>query len=304
MGGIGEEGGERGTRAMFGKEFVAGSIAGASGVLAGHPLDTIKTRMQTQTSKGYLSSLHCFRDMCRREGMRSFYRGLSWPMLSKSIEQCLVFGLVEQSKKALPLEGDSLLVASGALAGLVGMGILTPVYVVKVQLQLPRNQVVRGFRGPADVAAFNMSKWGLRGLYAGLAPSFLANPICYGVRFITYEKTQDCVSALLSRGAEGSQATGGGVALASQLIGGGIAGMMTWASAYPLDVVMSRMQAQGAQTKFQDQRRGMVWHVRDMYRKEGVRAFFKGMAPCLLRAFPVNAVIFLVYEQTMNQSWV
>ena len=79
--------------------------------------------------------------------------------------------------------------------------------------------------------------------------------------------------------------------------------MMTWASAYPLDVVMSRMQAQGAQTKFQDQRRGMVWHVRDMYRKEGARAFFKGMAPCILRAFPVNAVIFLVYEQTMNQSW-
>ena len=76
--------------------------------------------------------------------------------------------------------------------------------------------------------------------------------------------------------------------------------MMTWASAYPLDVVMSRMQAQGAQKRFGGDRKGFLWHVRDTHRSGGPSAFFKGIEPCLLRAFPVNAVIFLVFEQTLK----
>mmetsp|Transcript_3277 Transcript_3277/g.9100 ORF Transcript_3277/g.9100 Transcript_3277/m.9100 type:complete len:277 (+) Transcript_3277:228-1058(+) len=105
---------------FFGSEFVSGSIAGACGVFFGHPLDTIKTRLQTTTS-GHASSVQCAVDMTRREGFRSFYRGLSWPLLSKSVEQCLIFGLNEKAKRFVPLEGDALVVASGALAGLIGM---------------------------------------------------------------------------------------------------------------------------------------------------------------------------------------
>jgi hypothetical protein len=60
------------------------------------------------------------------------------------------------------------------------------------------------------------------------------------------------------------------------------------------------MQAQGAQKKFQNKRQGLVWHVRNIYEKGGTRAFFKGLEPCLLRAFPVNAMMFLTYEQTLK----
>jgi len=162
---------------------------------------------------------------------------------------------------------------------------------VKVQLQLPPKERVAAFRGPLHCAQFNLKKFGVRGLYAGLLPSVVANPICYGVRFLTYGKAQEAVGAI-----------GVDNAAAAQLIGGGISGMATWASAYPLDVVMSKMQAQGAQVRFQEgSPRGMAWHVAEMYRSGGVRSFFKGIGPCLLRAFPVNAVIFLVYEQVM--SW-
>lgn len=99
---------------------------------------------------------------------------------------------------------------------------------------------------------------------------------------------------------EGGRAASAASDMTSQIIGGGIAGMMTWASAYPLDVVMSKMQAQGAQAKYEGKRRGMLWHIRDTYRTGGLKEFFKGLEPCLLRAFPVNAIIFLTFEQTMK----
>merc|ERR1739848_295577 len=100
---------------------------------------------------------------------------------------------------------------------------LTPVYVVKVQLQLPPKEQAVRFRGPLHCAKYNLKHFGLRGLYAGLLPSLLGNPICYGVRFITYSKTQEAVARV---GVKNN--------VAAQLIGGSIAGMMTWASAYPL----------------------------------------------------------------------
>ena len=285
--------------------------------------------------------------MVKREGAGAFYRGLSWPLLSKSLEQALIFGLNSEARRRLPLSGEALVVASGALAGAATMGLLTPVYVVKVQLQIPPSERAQPFRGPLQCAAFNFRAYGVRGLYAGLLPSLLANPICFGVRFITYAKCQEAALKLItkaqadldgdaasrhgdpsggSRAArttgdeegererggqrEGEERGGGrasqGAVMASQLLGGGVAGMVTWFSAYPLDVVMSKMQAQGAQRRFQGAagagaggggRKGMRWHIRDTYRAGGLRAFFKGLAPCLLRAFPVNAVIFLTFEQ-------
>ena len=201
VGRMGEEDTGATNKTWFGKEFVAGSIAGASGVVFGHPLDTIKTRLQvvgsgSSSSKPnqYTSTTSAmFKHMSRKEGFGSFFRGLSWPLLSKSIEQCLIFGLNEECRKRLPLEGEALIVAAGAVAGGLGMGILTPVYVVKVQLQIPPRERVGNFRGPIQCAAFNFHKYGMKGLYAGLLPSLIANPICYGVRFITYVSDFSCM---------------------------------------------------------------------------------------------------------------
>lgn len=36
--------------------------------------------------------------------------------------------------------------------------------------------------------------------------------------------------------------------------------------------------------------------ARNIYRADGLRGFFAGLAPCLLRSFPVNASALFVYE--------
>ena len=53
------------------------------------------------------------------------------------------------------------------------------------------------------------------------------------------------------------------------------------------------MQARKGSTSF-------VTVVREIYKGGGVRNFYRGIAPCLVRAVPANAVTFFGYEKTVE----
>ena len=81
------------------------------------------------------------------------------------------------------------------------------------------------------------------------------------------------------------------------LMAGGVAGVVTWAFATPMDVVKARLQMVGAGGRAY---RGALHCITESVREEGVRVFFKGLLLNSLRAFPVNAVTFLSYESLMR----
>lgn len=94
------------------------------------------------------------------------------------------------------------------------------------------------------------------------------------------------------------------------LLAGGMAGTLSWASIYPLDVIKSRIQMQqpsssspGATTPLLTTLDRPYTSIRDCvvrsYRAEGLGVFFRGLAPTVLRGFPVNAVTFWMYEWVM-----
>lgn len=81
------------------------------------------------------------------------------------------------------------------------------------------------------------------------------------------------------------------------LMAGGVAGVVTWCFATPMDVVKSRLQMSGAGGR---EYSGILHCMRLSIREEGVRVFFKGLLLNSMRAFPVNAVTFLSYESLMK----
>lgn len=88
------------------------------------------------------------------------------------------------------------------------------------------------------------------------------------------------------------------------LLCGGIAGIITWGSVFPLDMIKTRLQAQPMHdhtvSAAATERRGLLQPqrqklnsfqmAREVYRTEGLQAFYRGLGVCSIRAFIVNAV--------------
>lgn len=68
---------------------------------------------------------------------------------------------------------------------------------------------------------------------------------------------------------------------------------------YPIDVIKSKLQTDGF-TSSTRQYSSAIDCARQTLAKEGVAGFFKGFAPCILRAAPANAVTFLGFEMAMR----
>jgi hypothetical protein len=70
---------EKGPMIISKSEFVAGGLGGIAQVVTGHPIDTLKSRIQLSTSK--LSLVAAFQDLIRNEGIFAFYKGMLSPIL-------------------------------------------------------------------------------------------------------------------------------------------------------------------------------------------------------------------------------
>ena len=90
------------------------------------------------------------------------------------------------------------------------------------------------------------------------------------------------------------------------LLCGGLAGVVTWASIFPLDVIKTRVQTQAFALPPAEQqpllgppqqgvlgprhRLGAFEVAKQAYRSDGMGVFFRGLGICSFRAFIVNAV--------------
>lgn len=82
------------------------------------------------------------------------------------------------------------------------------------------------------------------------------------------------------------------------LMAGGLAGTFSWLISFPVDVVKSRLQVDGIDgtSKYS----GAIDCMKKSYQAEGLKFFTRGLNSTLMRAFPMNAVCFLVVSQVMK----
>ena len=86
---------------------------------------------------------------------------------------------------------------------------------------------------------------------------------------------------------------------AASALAGGCSGALTWALIYPIDVIKTRIQTSSLDTPLQQRRMLHVGkHIVDTH---GWKYLCRGLGVTLLRAFPVNGIIFPVYEFSLMQ---
>ncbi|KAF9083423.1 Mitochondrial carrier protein ymc2 [Mortierella sp. AM989] len=148
------------------------------------------------------------------------------------------------------------------------------------------------FTGPIDAVQKIYAQHGLRGLYKGQAVTMVREFQGYGAYFAAYEY-------LVQRAMRLENKQRSELSTVKVVAFGACAGYAMWMTVYPIDVIKSKLQTDGF-TAATRQYSSAIDCARQTLAKEGVAGFFKGFAPCILRAAPANAVTFLGFELAMR----
>ncbi|CAB1315366.1 unnamed protein product [Coregonus sp. 'balchen'] len=187
-----------------GKNFFAGGFGGVCLVFAGHPLDTIKVRIQTMPVPGpgesplYRGTFDCFKQTLAKEGFKGLYKGMAAPIIGVTPMFALYkesgirgiyrgtaltlmrdvpasgmyFMTYEWLKHLLTPEGKSpnelsvpSVLFAGGMAGIFNWAVAIPLDVLKSRFQTaPEGKYPNGFR---DVLRELLREEGMASLYKG-----------------------------------------------------------------------------------------------------------------------------------------
>jgi solute carrier family 25 carnitine/acylcarnitine transporter 20/29 len=192
------------TTNTYALKYINGGISGMCGILLSHPIDTIKTHIQT----GH--KLNSF-----KPSFTNFYKGISAPLIGVGIEKAIVFGTYNymfSKTDNIPL--------SGAVSGLVASLVVTPYERIKI---LRQNSQVVIFK---DI--------NIRFLYKGFTPTFFREMPGFAIYFTTYEYLKKKTFTDYNKKIDYS----------SSFLYGGIAGVTSWIFIYPQDKIKTMLQSQ------------------------------------------------------------
>ncbi|KAK5942891.1 carrier protein ymc1 [Knufia obscura] len=279
-----------------GKDLGSGAAGGIAQVLLGQPFDIVKVRLQTTNT--HPTALATATSILRNEGLPAFYKGTLTPLIGIGACVSVQFGGFHYARRAFEernLKSRQNKVATlsygqyyaaGAFAGITNTVLSSPIEHVRIRLQTQPHGAARLYSGPLDcVRKLSAHEGVLRGLYRGTAVTFLREAQAYGVWFLTFEY-------LMNADAARNKVARSEISTPKIALYGGLAGEMLWISSYPFDVVKSKMQTDGfgAGQRYKSMRDAFA----QTWATEGMRGFWRGVGPTLVRAMPVSAGTFAV----------
>ncbi|KAJ1957202.1 Mitochondrial carrier protein ymc2 [Dipsacomyces acuminosporus] len=284
------------------KDCLAGSVGGIAQVFAGQPFDTVKVRLQTQPEL-YNGTMDAVRKTLQNDGFSGFYKGTTTPLIGVGLCVSIQFLVMEHMKRTFArINGtpagqpatltNSQLYIAGATAGVANSIVSGPVEHIRVRLQVQTAGSAAQYKGPFDCIGQIYRNFGWSGIYKGQIPTLIREFNGYGMYFLAYEALVQ--RTIAQTGKSRSELSSGLVCLY-----GAAAGFAMWLTSYPIDIIKSKIQTDG----FAGEGRkylGTVDCAKKIIRHEGYKGFFRGIAPCLLRAAPANAATFIGFEMAMR----
>lgn len=275
-------------------DFTAGCIGGVACAYTGQPMDTIKVKMQTYPSV-YRSSVKCFMDTLKNEGVLRLWAGAVPSAVAQIAENAVLFLAYGQCTKAVAygfgVKKEEMTTfhsaCAGSFAAVFAAFALAPPELIKCRMQtLGEHQGTIRNITPHTIIRDVMRTDGIRGFYHGMIPTLLREVPGYFFFFGGYEGTKTLFETYDTNKIVPTPVR--------TILAGGVGGVALWTAIYPTDVIKSRMQVYssgGSKVNFAET-------CSLIFKEEGVRSFYKGIGPTLLRAFPACAALFLAYEKS------
>ncbi|XP_060198525.1 protein MITOFERRINLIKE 1, chloroplastic [Lycium barbarum] len=256
-----------------------GGIAGAFTYVCLHPLDTIKTKLQTKgASQIYTGTIDAIVQTFQSKGILGFYSGVSAVIVGSTASSAVYFGTCEFGKSILSKfpQYPSVLIppTAGAMGNIVSSAIMVPKELITQRMQA-------GAKGRSwQVLMRILEKDGILGLYAGYSATLLRN-LPAGV--LSYSSFEYLKAAVLSKVKKERLEPFQSVCCGA--LAGGISASLTT----PLDVVKTRLMTQVHSD-------GISIIVRQILKDEGWVGFTRGMGPRVLHSACFSALGYFAFE--------
>lgn len=266
---------------MLATETVVASVtAGSAATLIGHPLDCIKVRQQALRKP--LTPLACASDIFRTQGAPGFFRGCGPSLLNAALMNTVMFAAFEDARRRLPDSTCGSLCA-GAISGVVTSVLSTPTDWVKVQAQV-RAVAVRDV--VAELLLLRPSLL-VRTVFTGQTMNMCREGLFTAVYLGLYQQLR---AAFICE-------AGGAPPLPLVAAASATTGALAWVAAFPFDSVKSVQQAQlpGRRGLPIGEAVGLLW------RRDGAKAFYRGLSASTARAMLVTGARLFTYEAVL--SW-
>jgi len=282
-------------------DLIAGGIGGIAGIIVGHPFDSIKVRYQMATSAVSSSSSSNALKIQKTNvsSLTSLFRGIGAPVTTAALVNASVFMTYGESSRFwdryINFDSTSVLpskqIVCGAFTGFVSSFIVSPTELVKIQMQTQNNASETAYRSSSHAARSILSNHGIQGLYRGFISTCFRQSLGFSVYFSSYNTIKDHLRYHL--GAEH--------VWLSSILAGGVSGSFSWSVVYPLDYIKSRIQAIPLSTTTISRTELSIWSVaKNTIQQQGWKSLYRGLGITVLRAFPVNGIIFPTYELCLS----
>ncbi|KAI5066451.1 hypothetical protein GOP47_0019075 [Adiantum capillus-veneris] len=270
---------------FFERNAVAGGVSGMCVSLCLHPIDTVKTVIQSQ-SCGNRSVLRTLLAIVSERGFFGLYRGLG-SNLASSAPISAIYTFTYESVKAallphLPKEYHAIAhCTAGGCASIATSIVYTPSECVKQRMQvgsLHRNSWLT-FLGI-------LKNGGLSVLYSGWVAVLCRNVPQSVIKFYTYEG--------LKHHALSEKPDGTPLSAYQTLAFGGLAGCTAAIFTTPFDVIKTRLQTQLPGSVLHG--KGVLRIFQHIATSEGIGGLYRGLLPRLVIYLSQGALFFATYE--------
>ncbi|GJQ15706.1 hypothetical protein GpartN1_g7497.t1 [Galdieria partita] len=265
--------------------LLSGAVARGVSVFAMYPIDTIKTRLQLETSRGMENYWQVLRKMLSKP--KHLYWGVVSTLFGQVPYGMLTFGSYEIYKGWLSgcLRASSRLgiVLAAIMGDLTGSLWLCPSEVVKSKLQAGQ------YSNTLDAVGKIYLTQGLKGFYQGYIGQIARDIPFRAIQLLSYEELRWRYRRWKKLSSMEDLSN------FENLVIGLIAGSVTAAITTPLDVLKTRLMTQPVAVST-GAYRGAWDCARQLVQHEGFRAFWKGVGPRVFYIGPSGAIFFVVYE--------
>ncbi|XXG67999.1 hypothetical protein AAC387_Pa06g1206 [Persea americana] len=289
---------------------IAGACAGFATVASLHPLDVVRTRFQVNNGHvaglpSYKNTGHAIFTIARTEGLRGLYAGFYPAVLGSTMSWALYFFFYGRAKHRYSKGSDEKLspgyhLIAAAEAGALVCLFTNPIWLVKTRLQLqtPLHHK-KPYFGFSDALRTILKEEGWRALYKGIGPSLLL--VSHGaIQFTAYEELRKVVARYKYNKGKADHTDEDKILNSiDYAVLGASSKFAAILLTYPYQVIRARVQQRPSSNgvpRYKDS-----WHVvKETIRFEGIRGFYRGITPNLLKNLPAASITFVVYENTLK----